>query len=330
MYLIITIDTEEDNWGEYARRAFSVQNVGRIPELQQIFAANGVRPTYLITYPIATSERAIDVLGTCQREGSCEIGTHLHAWNTPPVEEELTAANSFVNRLPSSLQFRKLKTLHDTITNNFGVAPTSFRSGRWGFSDEVARHLIRLQYRVDTSISAMLDWQEYGGPDYSHVSGNAFLYRTAATLDAPASTLLEVPATVGFLQGDVAASTAYRTIRTTLPFGGKVLAGLDRLRILNRISISPELDDPSRMIRLTKALIRRNAPVINMFFHSPSLLEGCSPYVRTRQDATAFLAKIDQFLRFARGAGLSSKTLSELTPTLVGATSVQMLDGVAA
>jgi hypothetical protein len=79
------------------------------------------------------------------------------------------------------------------------------------------------------------------------------------------------------------------------------------------------------MIRLTAALMKRGTKVINMFFHSPSLLEGCSPFVRTEADVTGFLARIDQFLEFAQSAGLRSVTMSELRPDDVGASGVRVL-----
>ena len=326
MYLTVTIDTEEDNWGEYDRASYSVENIGRVCGLQQIFAARGIRPTYLITYPVATSRLGIEVLGKYQADGLCEIGTHLHPWNTPPIEEERTPVNSFVNHLSPALQFRKLTTLHETITRNFGVAPTSFRSGRWGFSDDVARHLIRLSYRTDSSISPAIDWGEYGGPDYSRCSLEPFTYSVEGTMDGSGGLLLEVPATVWFPQArSRLASSAYRSIRSRVPFGRKILAALDRLGALNRISLSPELDGAARMIRLTRALLNRGTPVVNVFFHSPSLLEGCSPYARTAGESRELLERIDSLLAFASTAGLRSRTLSELTGAMVGASRVQNL-----
>ncbi len=326
MYLAVTIDTEEDNWGEYDLPCYSVENIKRVPGIQEVFASRGIRPTYLITYPVATSRAGIDILGKYRADGLCEIGTHLHPWNTPPLEEARTAANSFINQLPPALQLRKLTTLHETITANFGVTPTSFRSGRWGFSDDVARHLIHLGYQIDSSISAEIDWREYGGPDYSQSSAKPFVYRVEAANGHSGGSLLEVPATVDFLQAPRhLASWAYRTIRRSLPFGGKVLAALDRVGALNRVSISPELDDAARMIRLTKVLLDRGATIVNMFLHSPSLLEGCSPYARTPAEASALLARIDRFLGFAQSAGLQAVTLSQLTPMGLDASRVQVL-----
>jgi hypothetical protein len=326
LYLAVTIDTEEDNWGEYDRPSFTVENINRIHRLQQLFAARGIRPTYLITYPVATSRVAVETLGKYREDGLCEIGTHLHPWNTPPLEEERTTFNSYISHLPAALQLRKIQTLHEAIATNFGVVPTSFRSGRWGFSDDVARSLIRLGYHVDTSISPALDWREYQGPDYSDWSPEPFVYRIEGSAREPGGSLLEVPATVEFVQAPrTLANLAYRSIKSNFPLGEKILAVLGRLGALNLVCVSPEIDSAPRMIRLTRALLHRGGKIINMFFHSPSLLEGCSPYVRTPADATAFLARIDEFMAFAQSAGLRSATMSELGAADVGASRVKVL-----
>lgn len=194
MYFALTIDTEEDNWGDYERSICTVENLRRIPGLQEMLAERGVKPTYLISYPIATSPLAVSTLGRYQELGQCEVGTHPHPWNTPPFEEQRTAFNSYINNLPTDLQYRKIETLHRTIRNNFGVAPTTFRSGRWGFSDDVARNLIRLGYSVDTSITPVLDWSEYNGPDYRLATVEPYVLRQSGKGD-----LLEVPATLDFV-----------------------------------------------------------------------------------------------------------------------------------
>ncbi|HSL21165.1 MAG TPA: hypothetical protein VK886_06485 [Vicinamibacterales bacterium] len=324
MYLAVTIDTEEDNWGEYDRSSYSVQNVTRIPRLQEIFAKHGVRPTYLITHPVATSARAVELLRMYHQENLCEIGTHLHPWNTPPLEERRTQVNSFLNNLPARLQYRKIETLHQTIAKNFGVEPRSFRSGRWGFSEDVARGLIRLGYAVDTSLYPATDWSPCGGPDYRECRHEPFVYRVGH--DAHDGALLEVPATIDFLQSRRGlANSAYWAVKRTLPAADTILAVLNRARLLNHVCLSPELCRADGMIRLAATLLRRGTRIVNMFFHSPSLLPGCSPFVKTEGDASAFLERIDRFLAFARSAGLRPVSMSELKPEDVGATAVRVL-----
>jgi hypothetical protein len=329
MYLTVTIDTEEDNWGEYDRPTYTVENLRRVPGLQQVFNDNGVRPTYLVSYPVVTSPLGREVLSSIAQQGLCEIGSHPHPWNTPPLEENRTPYNSFIHHLPVDLQYRKLKTLHEAIVANFGLAPTTYRSGRWAFSEDVARHLLRLGYTVDTSISAGFDWRQFQGPDYSAWSCDPYTYRTC--VDGRLGSLLEVPATIDFVQRPRGRTRAmYRAIRSSVPAGNLFLGALDRLGVLNLASISPEIDTLPRMIRLATALQERGVPIINMFFHSPSLLEGCSPYVASSDQLKAFMDRVAGFLAFARSTGMRAVTMSELPATGVGGSTVKVLPNVAA
>ncbi len=302
----ITIDTEEDNWGEYTRPSYTVENLRRIPRLQELFERRGVRPTYLISYPVATSPLGVDVLGPYQQRGACEIGTHPHPWNTPPIDEDRTPYTSFICNLPDDLQRRKITTLTDVITRQFGVRPTSYRSGRWGFSTSVARTLIDLGYLVDTSLYPGWNWGPEG-PDFTAESTRPFVYRSSA------GELLEVPASTGFVQTEnQAVGRAYARLRAA-PGGGRVLGVLHRLRALNYVCVSPETNGLRDMTRFATALLRRGAPVINFFFHSPTLLEGMTPFTRTPGDVEAFVERIDRFIEFAHQAGLQPVTMSQLS-----------------
>ncbi len=317
MYLTITIDTEEDNWGEFVRPAYTVENLTRLPRLQAIFDRWGVRPTYLVTHPVATSSVGVEVIGGFRARGACEVGTHPHPCNTPPVEEDRTEHNSYICYLPSALQYRKIDTLTRVIEANFGVRPTSYRSGRWGFDEEIARNLVRLGYRVDTSVYPRWNWEP--GPDFSSFTNQPFTYTFR---DSGAERrLLEVPATVDFLQGmPEVANRAFQFVNH-LPVGGKLLlGGLKRVGALNRVCLSPEVAETQDMIRLARTVESRGLKVCNFFFHSPTLLEGCTPFTRTPADVDAFLARIDGFLAFAHAAGYKPVTMSELSAADVGAT----------
>lgn len=83
MKLIITIDTEEDNWSRYSATDNPVENIERIVPLQQLFDEFGVRPTYLVDYPVATNPKSVSVFKRILEEGKYEIGMHCHPWNTP-------------------------------------------------------------------------------------------------------------------------------------------------------------------------------------------------------------------------------------------------------
>src|ERR671922_839019 len=97
--LFITIDTEEDEWGEYQSSGHHVENVKQLSRLQEIFDHYGAVPTYLVTYPVVKNGHARELLGNILSRNRCEIGTHCHPWNTPPFEEELNKRNSMLCNL---------------------------------------------------------------------------------------------------------------------------------------------------------------------------------------------------------------------------------------
>jgi len=322
MYFTVTVDTEEDNWGEFARSSYTVDNLRRIPRIQELFDRYGVRPAYLISYPVATSAEGVDILGRYLQAGSCEIGAHPHPCNTPPLEEEPTEINSYICNLPPSLQYRKIEQLTNAIESRFGVRPTTYRSGRWGFSEEIAGHLIRLGYRVDTSVFPVWDWSP--GPDFTKYSPEPFVYEAPSETDG-VRRLLEIPATVDFLQPrrELATSVFYSIDK--MPLGGVVISGLKRLGALNRVCLSPEVAEVPDMIRLASTVARRGGQIINFFFHSPTLLEGCTPFTRTAGEVTGFIERIEGFLKFAKSAGFAAVTPSCLTAKDIGATAVRTL-----
>ena len=76
MHLLVGIDTEGDNqWDAAARRDQRFENLYALPRLHALFARHGVRPTYVITYPVANDARSAEVLRELQRGGDCEPRT---------------------------------------------------------------------------------------------------------------------------------------------------------------------------------------------------------------------------------------------------------------
>ena len=313
MKLIITIDTEEDNWEDYNSTGSTVSNTSKIPLLQELFDEFDVKPTYLITYPVASDEKAVSILKGIMEENRCEIGAHCHPWNTPPFEEETNGKNSMLCNLPSELQYRKMSFLHNTIMKNFGIEPVSFRSGRWGYGRNVAGNLQKLGYSIDTSIIAFTDWTDSHGPDFSDIPPEPFrfsiedIYRESSN-----GRIIEIPATVGFLQQNFTLNNNILKMISRKPVSLLRLVGiLSRLNLLNKVWLSPEVSDSKRMIKLTKCMMKNNYKFINMFFHTTSLKTGITPFVKTSDEEREFLRRIREYFVFLRDAGIESIKLSE-------------------
>ena len=310
MYLAITIDTEEDNWSDYDSIPV-LSNIERLPELQKMFDRYGVKPTYLISYPVATDKNSISILRKIMEDDRCEIGTHLHTWNTPPFEEERIPKNTMLFNLDGDLQYRKLVSLHAKIFDNFQVEPVTFRSGRWGFDQTVAQTIHRLGYKVDTSVSPYSSWEKYHGPDFSDRSPKPEMIHFAGNGDQD-SWILEVPATIGFLQGNYDRCNRWmKTISGSALRHLRLLGILDRLNVINKVCLSPEPDTAEKMIRLAESMKRNGYQILNMFFHSTSLQHGLNHFTKTKEEAEELTRRIERFLEYASASDIRPIKLSE-------------------
>lgn len=313
MKLIISIDAEEDNWGDFRPESAGLENIDEVPALQDLFESFGVKPTYLLTYPVASTERSASLFRRLYERGACDIGAHCHPWNTPPFEEETSKRNSMLRNLPPDLQRRKILALREAIRNGIGLTPTTFRTGRWGYSDEVARNLVDLGYTIDTSITPYTDWSEKHGPDYSTVSPKPFLWVDGSRARRNSRrSLLEVPATIDYVDtwagmAGIASKAATQPGLTALG----VPYVLNKLRIVQKIWLSPEVSTAEEMIRLAQTLEASGAEMLNMVFHTSTLTPGLTPFVRTNDDRERFIRNLKGFLAYARDAGMESIGLSE-------------------
>ncbi|MFO0754199.1 MAG: polysaccharide deacetylase family protein [Thermodesulfovibrionales bacterium] len=313
MKLIITIDTEEDTWGCYSPGGHTVRNIERIPGLQDVFDTFTVKPSYLVTYPVARNEKAVAILKEIMERGGCEIGMHCHPWNTPPFEEVSNEVNSMLCNLDDRLQFKKLKCLHSTIQRNFRTAPVSFRSGRWGYSQSVANNLYRLGYKIDTSVTPYTDWTRFFGPSFQTHSPSPFRVPCdGPTAGEGSGYLTEVPATIGYLQKNFTISNyLFRVLSGKQLRRLRLIGVMDRLNMLNKVWLSPEQSDTGDMIRLALRMKKNGYELINMFFHSPTLKAGLTEFVQNRKEERLFVRRIREFLEFARAEGIESICLSD-------------------
>jgi hypothetical protein len=244
-------------------------------------------------------------------DGRCEIGMHLHTWNTPPFEEEKIPRNTMLSNLGKELQYRKLETLHAKIAENFRFEPVTFRSGRWGFDQAVARNIHRLGYKVDTSVSPYSNWEKHHGPDFSEWSPKP----RRIGLDEEGggdAWILEVPATIGFLQDDYdRCNRRMKTISGSALRHFRLLGILDKMKLLNKVCLSPEPDTAENMIGLAESMRRNDYRVLNLFLHSTSLKFGLNHFTRTMEEEAELTKRIGRFLEYAVQSGIRPIKLSE-------------------
>jgi hypothetical protein len=74
-----------------------------------------------------------------------------------------------------------------------------------------------------------------------------------------------------------------------------------RLRWMDRITLTPEGISWQEHRRLAKAMLRKGCKTYSFTYHSPSLMPGNTPYVRTQEELKTFLDKFERFFEFFFG-----------------------------
>jgi hypothetical protein len=292
--LTVVIHTEEEfDWGKpYDRRATGVEHMRHIERAQAIFDKCGIVPNYVVDYPIASQDTAIRPLKAFADSGRALIGAHLHPWVSPPYEEEVNVRNSYPCNLSRALEADKLGRLTEKIMESFGTAPRTYLAGRYGFGLSTAAILEELDYQVDISPAVPIDFSADGGPDYSTYSSHPYWFGEKRKL-------LGLPGTGGYVGWLRAGDTAlYKAVTTPVMRRLRVGGICARLRAVERIRLSPEDYSGPEMQRLTCTLLRDGVRVFVFSFHSPSVMPGGTPYVRSQGELERFLDKCTSYFDF--------------------------------
>lgn len=312
--LLVVVDTEEEfDWTKpFDRAQRSVEHMASIERFQAVCDRAGARPIYVVDHPIATQEPAVSALRAIHARGACEIGAHLHPWVTPPFDEEVNARNSYPGNLPPALERAKLATLRDAIETRLGVRPRAYKAGRYGFGAHTAQILDELGFRFDLSPCPPFDLGADGGPDWSAFPCEPFALPGARSIVAVPNT----GAYVGVAGG--AAHSLYRASQALLALHAPGV--LARLGIVERLFLSPEGYELGDLVRLTRALLGRGVRTFAFSLHSPSVVPGHTPYVRTEADLAAFLERCERYFAYFTGeAGGTLATLDDVAPLARGA-----------
>jgi hypothetical protein len=285
--LFVVVDTEaEFDWAKpFARELTSVSAMDDIGRGQAVFDAYGLRPIYVVDYPIATQARGFAKLREIMERDGCEIGAHLHPWTTPPFEEALSERNSYPGNLDPSLEERKLASLMQAIRANFGISPVFYKAGRYGFGPHTAKALCQHGIRVDLSVLPGADLRRLGGPDFRALK--PVLYRIGGT------DVLSLPMTrseVGLLPALARVGNAVQTV----PGGGllRLPSVLSRLRLADTITLTPEGVTADEQVRLIRAMLQGGCRRFVLHYHSPSLSPGNTPYAPDRTGAETLLVRL--------------------------------------
>ena len=308
--LLVAIDTEGDNqWDAAARRHQTFENLYALETLHAFFERHGVRPTYVVTYPVARDARSAEVLRRILARGTSEIGAHHHAWETPPFDAADVDRHPYAMSLPLAQFDAQLAALTTSIRDAVGVAPVSYRSGRFGFSAAHVSSLERQGYLVESSVAPLFYEAHKHGPDFVGAPLSPYYLSYDDATRAGTSGLLELPISAA-LNRRVPAVVERWYGRAPWPY--QTRRALRLLRLAHVRWLRPSYSSAADMIALATQIARAGVPILNLLFHSSEAIVGGSPYNRTPGELDAFYDRLGRFLMFAtRELGAEGLTFAE-------------------
>jgi hypothetical protein len=300
---VVTIDTEEEfDWSApFTRDQHGTTHVSHILSFQNLCDRHGVKPSYLCDYPISQDADAIELLGGFARDGRAEIGVQLHPWVNPPFDDVISTHNSFACNLSPELERKKLTALHDAIIKNIGVQPDIYRAGRYGAGDATTEILADLGIAIDSSVRARFDYSAENGPNYAQHPVDPYWLIPGQLMELPLTTVFS-----GALRGsgDTLFGRWFHSHTARSMFA--------RSHILERIALTPEgipVDKAKEGIDLALA---DGIAVLNLSFHSPSLMAGNTPYVRSEAELNEFYNWWEQVFNHLSQCGVRAATMAEI------------------
>ncbi|MFN0206804.1 MAG: hypothetical protein ACKVS6_10905 [Planctomycetota bacterium] len=315
--VLLTIDVEEDMPSWKITNPTTTTNAAALPALQKLCNEIGIRPTYLCNYPPVTQRDSARIIKTLAKSGRCEIGAHLHPWNTPPYNgipgrrvDETTVAY-YMNDLGPALIRPKIATVTNAIANLVGMSPASFRAGRFGMDGPTLAVLPEFGYKVDTSVTPLAEHTKDGGPDFRMAPALPY-HPSRIDICKPGDVpIVEIPVSIA-LTRKVPRSVQNAYIRIPQKIRLRGLLSKDFLNIVDFAWLYPVRFDLPEMIRAADTLVASGSPVLNIFYHSSELVPEMSGAVATQADADRGIARLRGILEYCiQRLGAVPMTLTE-------------------
>lgn len=299
---IITIDTEGDNqWNLDA--PITTENVAYLPRFQELCEKYGFKPVWLSNYEMVMDDKFVAYFKPKQDAGLCEIGMHLHAWNTPPEYDlpKKTKERSYLIEYPYDSMEDKISTMTRLIKEKFGRAPISHRSGRWAINSDYEKLLAKYGYKVDCSATPRINWAMHqgqtGAPGTDYSNANQYLNK----MD---NDIWEMPLTVRKLHFfDLDRVHSARNIAGEAK---RLIQGrMQWMRVDNTQSIMG-------VNKLVDVVVKdEKADYLMFMIHSSELMPGCNPTFTKTEDIEWLYKKFEEIFDNLTKLGFVGKTIEE-------------------
>jgi hypothetical protein len=310
----VTVDTEEEwDWSSgYPTGPTHIENIRRLPEFQDAIEQHGAAVTYYVNHAVMAHSESREIILELSRRPRVEIGMHIHPWNTPPVQPvaDVPVRESFLHNLPPDLALAKLSTL-DALFREHGLAPVTFRGGRYSTSPLIQNWLREHGFIADASILPFTRWTDDGAPDFAE--------RDPYPVRLPGSpTLWEIPLSLAFTR------RPFRFWHRVLSAAEKAPLRYFRLvrllqmgHVVRKSWLNFENPLGEGMLQLVQALRAAGVPYLCFSLHSSSLLPGWSPYCPSPEAVRALFDRMSGTLKvLAANSAYEPATIAEITRRL--------------
>lgn len=318
MNFILTIDTAADNQWDTGRE-LTCENIRTLPRLQNLCEKYLIKPTYLVTSEVCEDSFAREMLCDYTENNQAEVGALLHPWTTPPFFNKEgyrynDIKHAFPNEMPDDILANKIRYLADQIRTTFGIRPVSFRAGRFGFSESIARILMTNEFIVDSSVTPYVNWSAFqgipgskGGPDYINKRPAAYIYNHKG------NSLLEIPVTVvptkfPLNKNNKLADFYFRNLGKNIMLKGlsNMFYRYQPLWLRPYPWMSIEMLD-----EVVVEAVKQKYPYLVMTIFSGEFTPGCSIYRPDNQATENLFATLEEFFKMITYYSISSVTLTE-------------------
>lgn len=278
---LISIDTEGDNlWAWKPGDSINTENAKYLPRFQELCDQYGFKPTYLTNYEMACDDYFVEFAKNTMQENRCEIGMHLHAWNSPPayeleVRSDVEPGAPYLIEYSEEIMDEKICYMTNLLKERFGILPVTHRAGRWAMNRTYFRLLEKHGYKYDCSVTPGKSWSH--APGQSNGSfGSDYLRASLYPYTVNGSNIVEIPVTVR--EDHRLRKNPGEGIRKQVRNQYRALKGQ------GKIWLRPNGHNLEDMMYLTNVVSRNRKDDYLMFMlHSSELMPGSNPRFTTNE-----------------------------------------------
>jgi hypothetical protein len=291
---LITIDTEADNEWECRERP-TTKNASFLPRFQNLCERYGLRPTWLVNHDMATDPTFVSFGHDVLARDAGEIGMHLHAWRSPPMDVSITENDAkhatYLIEYPGDTIRAKVAYMTRLLRETFETEITSHRAGRWALDEVYAHALADCGYTVDCSVTPGISWRGcpgapsgQGGSDYTGFP-HAPYFMDLDEISRPGnSQLLQVPMTIHHVVSPALLS---------------LFAAPDRVRHKLSTWLMPVGTRRDKCRKALEKSLARSDQVLMFAIHSSELMPGGSPTFRDEAAIEDLYVELDRLFQMA-------------------------------